>query len=230
MLLAAGVTYLLAFISTEKTDQIAAIKSAFDTASSRWQLAEREWLQKAGSSLFEQRKSVLVELRNDWNQVPNVRLRMLSELERDRERAQRLRYLDQFEIENAKIEGIGKGRKLTLASYGIETAADVTQAALTQVPGFGPKTQARMLTWRSTVEQRFAFDPTRHVDQRDIARVEQEILNKKTQIESRINGAMAELRQAHSQIMAARQHMLPQIETAYRQFLQASADKKVITR
>lgn len=228
MLLAAGVTYLLAFISTEKTDQIAAIKSAFDTASSRLQLAEREWLQKAGSGLFEQRKSVLIELRNDWNQVPNVRLRMLSELERDRERTQRLRYLDQFEIEDAKIEGIGKGRKLTLASYGIETAADVIQAALAQVPGFGPKTQARMLTWRSSVEQRFVFDPTRHVDQRDIARVEQEILNKKTQIESRINRALSELRQAHSQIMAARQHMLPQIENAHRQFLQASADKQAV--
>jgi DNA-binding helix-hairpin-helix protein with protein kinase domain len=153
---------------------------------------------------------------------------MLAELERGRERAQRHRFLDQFEIEKAKIEGIGKGRKQVLASYGIETAADVTQSAVAQVPGFGPKTQSRMLAWRSSIEQRFVFDPTRHVDQRDIAQVEREILGKKTEIQDRMNVGLAELRQSHAQIVAARQHLIGQVEAERRVFLQASVDKDTV--
>lgn len=230
MLLAAGVTYLVALVATNRDQQTAPIVAAYDAAASRWGQAEKEWLQKAGPASFEQRRSVLEGLRNEWNQVPGLRLRMLAELERDRERAQRQRFLDRFEIELAKIEGIGKGRKLTLASYGIETAADVTQGALAQVPGFGPKMQARMLAWRSSVEQRFVFDPKRHVDPRDTARVEQDVLAKKTQIEGRMGAALAELRQAHAQILSTRQHMQPQIEAVRRQFMQASANKQAIGR
>lgn len=230
MLLAAVVMYLVALAANSGDRQVAPIIAAFDAAAARWDRAEKEWSQKAGPGLFEQRKAVLVGLRNDWNQVPSLRLRMLADLERDRERAQRIRFLDAFEIEKARIEGIGKSRKLTLASYGIETAADVTQAALSQVPGFGPKLQARMLAWRSQVEQRFVFDPRRHVDPRDTARVEQDILAKKTQIEGRMGVALGELRQAHAQILSVRRHMQPQIEAVRQEFMQASADRQAAGR
>lgn len=227
-LLAAGVAYLVVLAATDGAGKTGPIKDAHRTASARWDRVEKEWLQKTGPAIYEQRRSVLLDLRNEWNQVPSMRLGMLAGLERDRERAQRLRFLDAFEIEKAKIEGVGKGRKLTLASYGIETAADVTHAALVQVPGFGPKMQVRMLDWRASLERRFAFDPTRHVDQRDVARVERDVLARKTQIEGRMNGALAELRQAHSQIVAARQHTMAQVVTVRREFLQALADKQAV--
>ncbi|MHC2001788.1 hypothetical protein ACYQR9_15265 [Methylobacterium sp. CM6241] len=230
MLLAAGVVYFVVLAATDGSERTSPIKNAYIAATARWEKAEKEWTLKAGPGLFEQRRAVLVGLRSEWDQVPSLRLRMLAQLERDRERSQRLRFIDQFEIEKAKIEGIGKGRKLTLASYGIETAADVTQGALAQVPGFGPKTQARMLAWRASMEQRFVFDPARDVDQRDIAKVEREILVKKTQIEDRINVGLAELRQAHAQILSTRQHMAPQVEAVRREFLQATADKQAIDR
>jgi DNA-binding helix-hairpin-helix protein with protein kinase domain len=227
MLLAAGVMYVVVLAANDGTGKLRPITEAHDAASARWDKAEKEWLLKAGPAVYDQRKTVLVNLREEWNQVPTVRLRKLAELDRDRERAQRLRFLDAFEVEKAKIEGIGKGRKLTLASYGIETAADVTQSALTQVPGFGPKMQARMLAWRSDVEKRFVFDASRLVDARDVARVEQEILARKMEIEKRMNVGLAELRQANAQILSARQHMHAQVLNVRLEFLQALADKQV---
>ena len=228
MLLAAFVTYLTILASMNKTDEITPFKDALKAADKKWELAQSEWLKRAGPEGYERQKADLVSLRNDWNQIPAVRTRMLGELERDRERVQRLRYLDQFEIENAKIEGIGKGRKLTLASYGVETAADITPGAVSQVPGFGPKMQSRLLVWRSSLEQKFVFDPRRQVDPRDIAKVEQEVVLKKRQIEDKIKLGLAQLRQSHSQILLARQHMISQVEAVRLVYLQAQANKDAV--
>ena len=229
MLLAAGVIYLVILAATDRAGEAAPIRAAHEAASSHWDAAEREWLLRAGPSLFEQQKAALVGLRDEWNRVPAMRTRMLGELERDRERAQRLRFLDGFEIVKAKVEGIGKGRKHTLASYGVETAADVTQTALAHVPGFGPKMQSRLLAWRASVEARFVFDPNRHVDPRDVAKVECDVLARRTQIEGGMNTGLAELRRAKAQIEATRQHLLPRVVDARRQFLQATADRDAIS-
>jgi DNA-binding helix-hairpin-helix protein with protein kinase domain len=69
------------------------------------------------------------------------------------------RYLDQFTIAKATIPDVGPGRAAKLASYGIETAADITQAALANVPGFGDHLTKRLLGWRKDVERGFRFDP-----------------------------------------------------------------------
>jgi DNA-binding helix-hairpin-helix protein with protein kinase domain len=44
-------------------------------------------------------------------------------------------YLENFFIEHATIPGIGPGRKATLESYGIGTAADVDKQKIVAVPG-----------------------------------------------------------------------------------------------
>ncbi len=161
--------------------------------------------------------------------MPNVRLAKLQELERNRERVQRERFLDLFEIEKANIKGIGKGRTQTLAFFGIETAADVTTGKLSTVPGFGPKTQSLLLAWRASVESGFRFDPMKPTDPRDIARVEQEVLASKKKIEGDIVNGIANLRQAHAQIFSSRQHMRAQVETVRREFLQARANYDAVT-
>ena len=53
-------------------------------------------------------------------------------------------------MDRAKIAGIGKSLKMTLISYGIETAADITTKAIIAVPGFGPKLAADLVKWRAT--------------------------------------------------------------------------------
>jgi DNA-binding helix-hairpin-helix protein with protein kinase domain len=224
MVLAAVVVYAAVLAATNKSGEARPYQDVLSAAESKWQSAERDWTSRAGPVGFDLQKAALVKLREEWNRIPNVRLTKLDELERHRERVQRERFLDQFEIEKAKIKGIGKGRTQTLASFGIETAADVTPGKLSAVPGFGPKMRSLLLVWRASVERGFRFDPTKQTDPRDIARVEQEVLASKKKLEGDIISGVAKLRQAHAQIMSSRQHMRTQVESVKKDFLQAKAN------
>jgi DNA-binding helix-hairpin-helix protein with protein kinase domain len=55
------------------------------------------------------------------------------------------------------IGGIGPVKVNTLASHGIVSAFDVSEAAVTRISGFGPATTEAMMMWRSSVEGRFVF-------------------------------------------------------------------------
>jgi DNA-binding helix-hairpin-helix protein with protein kinase domain len=228
MVLAAFVVYAVVLAATNKSDRVRPYREALSAAETKWQSAERDWASRAGTAGFDLQKAALVKLRDEWNRMPNVRLAKLQELERERERVQRERFLDLFEIAKAKIEGIGKGRTQILASFGIETAADVTRGKLASVPGFGPKRQSILLAWRASVEGRFRFDPTKQTDPRDIARVEQDVLTSKKKIEADIVSGIAKLRQTHAQIMSTRQHMRAQVEGVRREFLQAKVNNDAV--
>lgn len=229
MLLAAVVAFAVAMAATNKAGQAKPFVDAVRAAESRWRTAEEHWKVKAGPVSFDIKRAELSKLREHWSRIPNLRLAKLQELERNREQVQRERFLDGFEIESAKIKGIGKGRSQTLASFGIETAADVKPGAIASVPGFGPKTQAILMQWRADLERRFRFDPTRSIDPRDTARVEQEILAMRKKIESELVIGIAQLRQVHSQIMSTRKHMRAQVETVRSEFLRAQANHAVAT-
>ena len=64
-------------------------------------------------------------------------------------------YLDGYFITDAKLTGILDGLKATSASYGIETADDVTEEAVRQVPGFGPARTNTLVSWRRSLESDF---------------------------------------------------------------------------
>ena len=72
---------------------------------------------------------------------------------------QREAFLQQYFISDATIEGIGTTRKATLASFGIETAADIERDAIFQVPGFGEKLTTRLICSRQEIEKQFIFNP-----------------------------------------------------------------------
>lgn len=206
------------------------IRHQHEAAMSRWTSAQKEWESRSGAHAFDARKSDLERLRREWSDVPNGRLRKLDALKSDQRRIQLERFLDDFEIEDAAIPGIGAGRKQTLESYGIETAGDVQLSKLYAVPGFGPKLRSNLLSWRRSLEQRFVFDPNRAIDPRDQAKVEQEVLGERQRIEAAMTRALAELKQVRGQILATRQQLRPQIEAVYRDYAQAAADLSAIQK
>jgi DNA-binding helix-hairpin-helix protein with protein kinase domain len=65
-------------------------------------------------------------------------------------------YLEAWTISKATIPDIGYSRKAILASFGIETAADVERHVVSRVPGFGKHLCERLLTWRRQLERAFA--------------------------------------------------------------------------
>lgn len=211
----------------DRSEELDEIRRRKDSATTEWNRIQGEWQTRAGSQKFEDKRSELGRLKQEWDQLPNVRLRGLDELRADQRRLQMEEFLDQFEIDSATIPSIGPGRKQTLSSYGIETAADITERQLANVPGFGPVLCAKLMDWRASIEARFRFNPERQIDPRHIARVEQNILSEKRRIEDKLRSGSVELRTIAGQISTARQHMRPQVEAVYARYLQATADFEV---
>jgi DNA-binding helix-hairpin-helix protein with protein kinase domain len=195
-----------------------------DAASSEWSRVQTEWQTRAESQSFDAKRSELERLKQEWDQLPNVRLRKLDELKARHQQLQMEEHLDRFEIERATIPNIGPGRKQTLSSYGIETAADIKEHEISKVPGFGPALCSKLIEWRESVEARFRFNPNKKIDPQHIAKVEQDILSERKRIEERLRAGSVELRTISGQILAARQHMRTQVEAAYGRYLQATAD------
>src|SRR5206468_8447379 len=133
-------------------------------------------------------------------------------------------FLDRFELEDAKIDDIGPGRKRTLASYGIETALDLVPSRISAVPGFGPKRVERLMKWRQSIAAKFRFDPTKPIDPRDVAKVEQELLASRNKAESAAKAAYAEALQAHARILALRQTGRPKMDELQNEVAQARVD------
>jgi DNA-binding helix-hairpin-helix protein with protein kinase domain len=72
---------------------------------------------------------------------------------------QLLAYLDTFRISPGCVHGIGASRIAQLASFGIETAADLDPALVSQVPGFGDQLTERLFKWRRDLEKRYKSNP-----------------------------------------------------------------------
>jgi DNA-binding helix-hairpin-helix protein with protein kinase domain len=229
MVFIAGVaSFFLVRNLLDKNDERKTFDQRFYETSKKWQAAQAEWEKRAGSSEFGRIKHTLNELKRKWSDIPAERVRRLDQLNQNRRELQLGRFLDRFEIDDAKIEGIGAGRKRTLESYGVETAADVTTKNISEIPGFGPKLQGVLLTWRRSIEARFVFDPSRGVDAQDIAKIERDILGERQQIETKMRNFLAELKYSAQQTRNARQHLRGVVEKVQREFAQAEANYKKV--
>lgn len=198
-------------------------------AATQWKNAQTTWMQRAGPDAFDRQKTVLAGLRREWDILPSKRVARISELERNRRQAQLHRFLDNFEISSAKIESIGPGKKQVLESYGVETALDVERNKLYSVPGFGPKTAQKLLNWRRSVEGRFVFDPSRAIDPRDIAQIDQDILGDRKRLQGALILGLEQLKQTRAQILAAREHSRPEMERLRLALDQSSANVAAIS-
>jgi DNA-binding helix-hairpin-helix protein with protein kinase domain len=211
----------------DKSSAVRSFEVAKNTTSAMWTDIQKQWQERTNPRAFEQKKVDLQNIRRSLGEIPSLRLKKLDQLRQNQRAIQLATFLDQYEVERAKISGIGPGRKQTLQSYGIETASDLNFAAIIRVPGFGEKTAANLLAWRGSLERKFRFDPSKATDPREIARVEQEVLVERRKLEERLRTGFAELKQVRAQIIAARQYMMSQVVNAHSAYLQAEADFKV---
>ena len=139
------------------------------------------------------------------------------------------RCLNQHRILDAEIPGIGPARVAALQSFGIETVADVTEADVLTVPGFGQVRTRSLVDWRRAIERRFVFDPTRGLDPADVKAIDQEIAVTRSRLEEDLVRGPDVLRRAAAQVVSVRQAVWPMLEVAVRDLAQAEADLHAIT-
>ena len=184
--------------------QLKAERGKLGRAEAAWKDAKTAFEQAAGNGFFahlRQEAELLISRLNETNAEETRRLADLA----NRKRELQLRhYLDRHHIDRAKIKGIGSGRKLTLKSFGIETAGDVERSKILAISGFGPATADLLQNWRRRLEASFHFDPNRAIDPADIAAIKAEIANRRVDLAGRVRHTIARLEKASSDASALR--------------------------
>ena len=198
-------------------------KKAAD-ARTRWRNIENNWATDRGSKDFSDQLQQLQDLRSQYDALVQKRLQALQQLEANKYRIQLHAHLDACRISYARIRGIGDARKATLQSYGIETAADITDQRVLAVPGFGPVAMNNLKNWRNQQERRFRFDPNKGVDQAAKNAVERQILAEKIDLERKLNEGLSKLTVSSHHILTRRHTLLAQAEDAAQDLAQAEVD------
>ncbi|HPG03007.1 MAG: protein kinase domain-containing protein [Hyphomicrobiales bacterium] len=227
ILLAALVAWFVVANWASSGHSLQTFRNSEKAALDRWKALKARWDIEASDQEFVSQLRQLQNERDQLRDLPALRQRRYQQLERDREKVQRQRFLERFEIEKAKISGIGPSRTVMLASYNIETAWDVAEHRIMNVPGFGPALTRELMAWRRGVESRFRFDPSKGVDPQDIAALDRELAGVKGKLEQNLAAGAQRLTEIRNRTLARRAALQPQLEEAARTRAQATADLQV---
>lgn len=185
-------------------------KKAYADADRQARVTEIAFLQRIGLIELHGVRDDLENWVNTYRQLDAELNRELAHLKSTRETRQRDTFLDHFPIRRAKIAGIGPAKTATLASFGIETAADINANAVLAVPGFGEATTAALIAWRRGHEAKFRYnsapDPS-DIQAENAARSTSAA--KRADLQSKIRSGLAAL-QSGPQRLAARAHNVDQ--------------------
>ncbi|HEV8633078.1 MAG TPA: hypothetical protein VG370_02385 [Chloroflexota bacterium] len=195
----------------------------------RWRITAR-WAHEAGDAVFRRKRRRLEEARQQYLDLPADHRRRIRELESGRQERQRRRFLEHHDVASAGLKGIGPGREAMLASYGIGSAADVTEEAIREVPGFGPQLTEQLVEWRRGIERRFVFDPSQGISRRDLIALEQAVQAERRSLEQMLRHGAADLRALAEQAERARAALRQPAERALAALAQAEADRDVLPR
>ena len=206
------------------------IQTLKEQAETAFRQLEQQWLNEAGSNRFLVGLSELQNRREAWENLTRIREWHLRELESQTRAAQLGDFLDQFAIAESDIQGVSARVKTSLLSYGVETAADITETKLEQVRGIDRKRADRLLEWRRALEHRFAFDPTRDVPQQARLKVEREIDELRLRLEHELSNGATYLRRLGCDIDESRRQLAPLLTEARCRLAQAERDLEAVAK
>ena len=135
----------------------------------------------------------LQDSRLGFNQAVDHYKRLTSRIQatmRDTARARQLQsHLERYSIQRCRPIRLHDGLIAALRSHGIETAADVTEAAVRHVKGFAEIRTNGLVTWRKQHETTFLYDPNRPLTPRERVELQRpfqrDLLNAETWIKVR---------------------------------------------
>ncbi len=228
--LAVGIIWLVLRATSPYDEERKRRQQALDAAKKALDAAKAEWQRtlEAGVTAFEAKRRELEKQRNDLQGLPATYQRERLQLDAKREELQRTEFLRHHFIDKARIKGIGPSLVATLASYNIETAADITRDAVDNVPNFGQVRTQQLLGWRATIERRFRFDPSKGIDPTVIAALNQKFTMRRQEGERALRRGPQELEQVRRQALERRQSLLPRLRQLGVTVAQADADFAIL--
>ncbi len=190
-----------------------------------WLKALYEWEARCGSLEFTAYKNHLADMKRELQALPAKETQLITKYKQNRRGEQLRLYLEKFLIRQFRIKGIGPAKLATLTSYGIETADDIDEVAVMQVPGFGPVNAANLVEWKNKLIGRFAYDPNPNAqDQTIIGRIRADIQREAGQLRANLAQGPRELQRIAQAIEQRRCTSDPVLMKVYAQRMQVVAD------
>ncbi|MFZ5795728.1 MAG: topoisomerase DNA-binding C4 zinc finger domain-containing protein, partial [Pseudomonadota bacterium] len=207
----------------------APFKTAYSDADNRVRSLQQGFVDRLGLSELVTVKADVETWIRAYRNLDHDLAQNIQKLKASRETRKREEYLDRFLIRRARIAGIGAAKTATLASYGIETAADIKSNAVRAVPGFGEAMTAKLLAWRKTHEDRFTYNST--PDASDVQAENAVRANwaaKRNDLQTKIRSALAALQTGPQQITTRARNGDPALLDALAKRAQAAHDLKTL--
>ncbi|QDK36415.1 topoisomerase DNA-binding C4 zinc finger domain-containing protein [Bdellovibrio sp. NC01] len=132
----------------------------------KWNESLISWREKVALGIFQTKynlEKAIFELK-ELDKEKDYRLKKLKEGHRERQLQE---FLDRHLIKNVKIKSISPSLVTSLASYGIESAADIDYNRIRNLPQFGDVRTGNLVAWRRGIEQSFQYNPS--TQSRDIS-------------------------------------------------------------
>lgn len=185
------------------------------------------WNLETGDEDFQKK---LKELSDSQTQYEDLLKQLAQEKQKLKQNAygnQLNKFLSRYLIKDYDIQNIGTSRKATLASFGIETAADIEKSKIMMISGFGEQLAGELVKWRDGLKKHFVFDPSKGIDPKDNIALNQRFALKMKQLESALLAGPEQLTQIREQILKRRDELLPEIQEANQLVIQAVDDLRV---
>jgi hypothetical protein len=205
------------------------LREARSQAETTWRTAQEAWTQQSSNRSFAEIKSQVDILIRSLSDLPDEERRELQLLERKKLESQLTQYLERFLIAKSKIRKIGAGRKATLASFGVETAADLNQQKLFEIQGFGPTLVTALMTWRQGILTKFVFNPNEPINQRELTALRIKIASRKGALEGKIRSGLTGLQQASNLCLGQRRRLSDTATRAFVGVKQAELNDRIAT-
>jgi DNA-binding helix-hairpin-helix protein with protein kinase domain len=217
-----------AWVNSRGRANVTPITGRYQQAKTHYEGLKARWTREQSDTQLQSKQQQLRPLRDELLGLSAERERRYAVLMNNRQRHALNAYLDQFEIEKAKIPGVGAAKKAMLESFGVETAADVVRSKVLQVPGFGPALTDRLLKWRQKLEGQFHFNPAAAIDPRQVADLDRTIMSRRSQLEAELTTGRMTVLQLRQAALTRRQALESAMQEATRLYSQAAADAKAV--
>lgn len=191
---------------------------------------ERKWQQVSDNRPFKELGTKTNGVVRQFQSLGTEESKEIADLKLKQREQQLTSFLERFHIQHATIKGIGNARKLTLVSYGIETAADVSAQRINRISGFGPAMTGAIMAWRISVERRFAFDPNQPINPSDVALIKTKYTKKRTDLQAELRECLTKLRATSSNIVQIRHQLKDAAIPVWQSLKQAEMDEQAVQR
>jgi DNA-binding helix-hairpin-helix protein with protein kinase domain len=215
--------FLVSFDNYNKSQKID-LEINLDTAEREWNKLEEEWSKAQSFSVL---NNNLVEIRkrvNEYQNLHKVSRDKIKLLQDETFYRQLNDYLTSFRVIDSQISGIGEKNLTVLRSFGIKTAADITQNRLNSIPRTGDLIVQKLFDWRKKLERDFEYQPDIETSENSEKQIEREVVVLRQRIGREINNMLVPLRSMSLQTRQQQTQLSSKSEQTIKNLAQARND------